>query len=55
MKIPVHYDPPTGYARIYAATEKELAERYADLLLASGRTVCLVRVQGFRFAVYART
>jgi hypothetical protein len=54
MRIPIHYEVPNGYVRIHAATDPELAMKYADLLLRSGRTVCFVRFPGFKLAVYAK-
>ena len=54
INIPTHYDPPSGYARIYAGTTPDMARKYAEMLLTSGRTVCFVRVPGFKAAVYAK-
>lgn len=55
LKVPTHDEPPKGYARIYAGTTPDLARYYAEMLLTSGRTVCFVRVPGFKLAVYAKT
>lgn len=50
----VKYEIPAGYARVKAGTTIENAKAFASDLLDAERAVVIVRVPGFKYAVYAK-